>query len=81
MSDHHTSKLFGNMKLLNFFKILESLTATSMYIALHQPLTYNLQKYLLLNLMDVVLKPNKKTCSINPMYVHQRNYIAYHLLE
>ena len=61
MSDHHTSELFANMKLLNFFKILEMLTATSMYIAFHQPLPYKLQKYLLLNLMNVVLKLNKKT--------------------
>ena len=44
-SDHHTSELFTNMNLQNFFTIVELQTATFMYKAFHQLLPCYLQKY------------------------------------
>ena len=44
-SDHHSTELFANMNSLNFFQIVELLTATFMYKAFHQLLPCNLQKY------------------------------------
>ena len=75
-SNHHSAELFANINSLNFFEIVELQTATFMY---NYHTIY--KSILLLNLMNMVLKPNKKTCSINLMYVYQSNNIAYLLLE
>ena len=80
-SDHHSAELFANMNSLNFFKLLNCRLqhlCTKHFINYYHAIYKSI---LLLNLMYMVLKPNKKTCSINLMYVQQRNNIAYLLLE
>ena len=76
-SDHHTPELFAKMNFLNFYEIVEMQTATLMYKALHQPLPCNLQRYFP---NEYSIEHTQKTCSINVMYVQQRNNIAYLLL-
>ena len=80
-SDHHSAELFANMNSLKFFQIVELQSATFMYKAFHQLLPCNLQKYFTIKSNVYGIETKKKTCSINLMYVQQRNNIAYLLLE
>ena len=52
-----------------------------MYKAFHQLLPYNLQIYFTIKSNEYGIETKQKTCSINHMYVKQRNNIAYLLLE
>ena len=59
-SNHHSSELFANMSLLNFFLIVELQTATFMYKAFHQLSPCNLQKYLTIKSNEYGIETKQK---------------------